>query len=110
MYELVINESTYNIEEGSIIYLKDNSKMFGDWIKICTDEFDVECTKLEYKNGFSIFKVDKIIDKPDVVDEIVPDFNHMLKSELIEYANNKNLNVTSKMTKAQIIEMITSNL
>ena len=107
MYDLTFLGKDYKIEEGSIIEVEDKSTMFGDWIKICTDEFDVECSKLEHKRGISKFKVD-IITKRDTPVEIEEEVNlkSMLKADLIEYAKNIGVEVNSKMTKAKIIEAI----
>ena len=84
--------------------------MFGDWIKICTDEFDVECSKLEHRRGMSKFKVDTITERNTPI-EIEEEINlkSMLKADLIEYAKNIGVEVNSKMTKAKIIEAIEDN-
>ena len=110
MYDLTFLGKNYKIEEGSIIEVEDTSMMFGDWIKICTDEFDVECSKLEHKRGISKFKVDTITkrDTPVEIEEEV-NLKSMLKADLIEYAKNIGVEVNPKMTKAKIIEAIENN-
>ena len=110
MYDLTFLGKDYKIEEGSIIEVQDTSTMFGDWIKICTDEFDVECSKIGHVRGISKFKVDTITER-DTPIEIEEEINlkSMLKADLIEYAKNIGVEVNSKMTKAKIIEAIENN-
>lgn len=107
MYDLTFLGKDYKIEEGSIIEVEDKSTMFGDWIKICTDEFDVECSKIEHKRGITKFKVDTITerDTPVEIEEHI-NYNSMRKADLIDFAKNLGVEVDSKMTKAKIIEAI----
>ena len=111
MYDLTFMGQDYSIEIGSIIEVEDKMRMFGDWVKLCTDEFDVELSKVSHVRGITQFRVEDIIDRdtpiviPEVVEEKV-NLKSMLKTDLIEYAKNIGVEVNSKMTKAKIIEAI----
>lgn len=106
MFELTLNGITYYVEEGCIMDIPDPTQMFGQFIKICTDEFDVECTNVGFSNGISKFKVEKIIERTSPIFEPAKPLKEMLKSELIEYANLIGVEVNTRMTKAMIIEAI----
>lgn len=115
MYDLTFMGQDYRIEIGSIIEVEDKMRMFGDWIKLCTDEFDVDLSKVSHIRGITQFRVEDIIDRdtpivtpPEVVEEKV-NLKSMLKADLIEYAQNIGIEVNSKMTKAKIIEAIENN-
>lgn len=115
MYDLTFMGQDYRIEIGSIIEVEDKMRMFGDWIKLCTDEFDVDLSKVSHVRGITQFRVEDIIDRdtpivtpPEVVEEKV-NLKSMLKADLIEYAQNIGIEVNSKMTKAKIIEAIENN-
>ena len=114
MYDLTFMGQDYSIEIGSIIEVEDKMRMFGDWVKLCTDEFDVELSKVSHVRGITQFRVEDIIDRdtpiviPEVVEEKV-NLKSMLKTDLIEYAKNIGVEVNSKMTKAKIIEAIENN-
>lgn len=114
MYDLTFMGQDYRIEIGSIIEVEDKMRMFGDWVKLCTDEFDVELSKVSHVRGITQFRVEDIIDRdtpiviPEVVEEKV-NLKSMLKADLIEYAKNIGVEVNPKMTKAKIIEAIENN-
>ena len=114
MYDLTFMGQDYRIEIGSIIEVEDKMRMFGDWVKLCTDEFDVELSKVSHVRGITQFRVEDIIDRdtpiviPEVVEEKV-NLKSMLKTDLIEYAKNIGVEVNPKMTKAKIIEAIENN-
>ena len=114
MYDLTFMGQDYSIEIGSIIEVEDKMRMFGDWVKLCTDEFDVELSKVSHVRGITQFRVEDIIDRdtpiviPEVVEEKV-NLKSMLKTDLIEYAKNIGVEVNPKMTKAKIIEAIENN-
>lgn len=114
MYDLTFMGQDYRIEIGTIIEVEDKMRMFGDWVKLCTDEFDVELSKVSHVRGITQFRVEDIIDRdtpvviPEVVEEKV-NLKSMLKTDLIEYAKNIGVEVNPKMTKAKIIEAIENN-
>ena len=114
MYDLTFMGQDYRIEIGSIIEVEDKMRMFGDWVKLCTDEFDVELSKVSHVRGITQFRVEDIIDRdtpiviPEVVEEKV-NLKSMLKTDLIEYAKNIGVEVNPKVTKAKIIEAIENN-
>ena len=114
MYDLTFMGQDYRIEIGSIIEIEDKMRMFGDWVKLCTDEFDVELSKVSHVRGITQFRVEDIIDRdtpvviPEVVEEKV-NLKSMLKADLIKYAKNIGVEVNPKMTKAKIIEAIENN-
>ena len=114
MYDLTFMGQDYRIEIGTIIEVEDKMRMFGDWVKLCTDEFDVELSKVSHVRGITQFRVEDIIDRdtpvviPEVVEEKV-NLKSMLKTDLLEYAKNIGVEVNPKMTKAKIIEAIENN-
>lgn len=110
MYDLTFMGQDYRIEIGSIIEVEDKMRMFGDWVKLCTDEFDVDLSKVSHVRGITQFRVEDIVDR-DTPIEIEEEVNlkSMLKADLIEYAKNIGVEVNSKMTKAKIIEAIENN-
>ena len=121
MKELIFQGVKYEIEEGSIIRIHDPKNIYGEWLKIMTDEFSTECIFIKREGAVSLFKVIAI--DPIISDNITAGvldvtedtkaankpLKSMLKSELIDYATSLGLDVKSSMSKTQIIEMIESH-
>lgn len=98
MRELLFNNTEYQIEEGSEIRVYDPTRMFGEWIKIYTEEYSVDCTNLKRDGEYTIFRIDKI---EDIELESIPD--EVLETVEEEIDNN------TELEEAVLIEEETSD-
>lgn len=106
MYTITIEDQELNVDVGSKITLNDPYRKYGNIIKFCTPDFDVEAKKTFRTGDSTEFKVVSIIERKEPV--IVSDkpLNKMLKPELIEYANMNGIEIDPKATKGKILEAI----
>ena len=106
MYTITIEDQEFNVDVGSKIKLNDPYRKYGDIIKFCTPDFDVEARKTLRIGNSTEFKVINIIERKEPI--IVSDkpLNKMLKSELIEYADMNGIEIDPKATKGKILEAI----
>lgn len=124
----------YAVRMGEIVRVY-NSYLYGDTITLGTERYEVLLTKVSDEQNCSIYEITEITDlslfndypeEENIVDdtsdvleeepatesynqEDFPDLTKLKKDELINLALSWNLDVNSKMTKRDIIELIENN-
>lgn len=109
----------YNVNLGEIVYAFNNDQLFGNALVIGTDKYELVLSKIAEEKYAYVYKIVEITDLSKFNDEIeedikeeksqtneFPDLTKLKKDQLINVALSMGYDVTSKMTKKDLIELI----
>lgn len=110
----------YNVNLGEIVYAFNNDQLFGNALVIGTDKYELVLSKIAEEKYAYVYKIVEITDLSKFNDEIeeedikeeksqtneFPDLTKLKKDQLINMALSMGYDVTSKMTKKDLIELI----
>ena len=110
----------YNVKLGEIVYAFNNDQLFGNALVIGTDKYELVLNKVAEEKYAYVYKIVEITDLSKFNDEIeeedikeeksqtneFPDLTKLKKDQLINMALSMGYDVTSKMTKKDLIELI----
>lgn len=110
----------YNVNLGEIVYAFNNDQLFGNALVIGTDKYELVLNKVAEEKYAYVYKIVEITDLSKFNDEIeeedikeeksqtneFPDLTKLKKDQLINMALSMGYDVTSKMTKKDLIELI----
>ena len=119
MTMLKLGEKEYEVGLGKELAIEDPEKIFGKWIKITTEEYELTATRTSVVNNVDTFVIDKIryfngktlVLEPKVKEEPEPkhiNFNSLKKAEIVEIASDLGFDTSVNRTKKEWIEMIES--
>lgn len=112
----VFQGKVYKAVEGELIFAEKDSA-FGDWIKMTSTEYEFHATRIAVEEDKLVYRIDKVTyfvdDKLDsiYVEDIRPlctntDLSKLKKGELLKISEELGLNVSSKTTKKELIDLI----
>lgn len=124
MIKIRLGSNEYDVEIGKELVLEDPEKIFGPWIKINTDEYEVTASRISVNGNINTFIVDKIhntitgdtevlFSESSVQVEPEPkhiNFNKVKKAELIDIAAGIGFDTSINRTKKEWIELIESQI
>ena len=110
----------YNVNLGEIVYAFNNDQLFGNALVIGTDKYELVLNKVAEEKYAYVYKIVEITDLSKFNDEIeeedikeeksqtneFPDLTKLKKDQLINMALSMGYDVTSKMTKKDLIELV----
>lgn len=109
----------YNVHLGEIVYAFNNDQLFGDALVIGTDKYELVLNKVAEEKYAYVYKIVEITDLSKFNDDIeedikeeksqtneFPDLTKLKKDQLINMALSMGYDVTSKMTKKDLIELV----
>ncbi len=109
----------YNVKLGEIVYAFNNDQLFGNALVIGTDKYELVLDKIAEEKYAYVYKIVEITDLSKFNDEIeedikeeksqtneFPDLTKLKKDQLINMALSMGYDVTSKMTKKDLIELV----
>ena len=124
--KLYIGGNSYDVFIGNIISIP-NDNDFGDWIKITSLDYELVATKIADENDISSYKIESVnfFNKPveaahefeEAAKEMekqtfedITEYRNKLagykKDKLIELATELDLDITPKMKKSEIIDIL----
>lgn len=113
----VFQGKVYQAVEGELIVAQ-YDPAFGRWLTLTTADYEFHATQVDVQEDKLIYKIDKVTyfsddcfnnvyrEAIELSNESAPDLSKLKKTELIKVAECMGLQVSAKMTKKELLNLI----